>query len=48
VGHASRSSDLVRVEASQVRISQSGIKTGGGTMAIGSDSATHTLSFSMY
>jgi hypothetical protein len=35
VGHASRSSDLVRVEASQTRISQSGLKTGGGTIAVG-------------
>jgi hypothetical protein len=31
VGHASRSSGLLRVEASLVRISQSGLKTGGGT-----------------
>jgi hypothetical protein len=30
VGHASRSSGLLRVEASQARISQSGLKTGGG------------------
>jgi hypothetical protein len=30
VGHASRSSGLLRLEASQVRIFQSGLKTGGG------------------
>jgi hypothetical protein len=30
VGHASRSSDLLRVEASLARISQSGLKTDGG------------------
>jgi hypothetical protein len=30
VGHTSRSNDLLRVEASLVRISQSGLKTGGG------------------
>jgi hypothetical protein len=30
VGHASRSSDLVHVEASLTRVSQSGLKTGGG------------------
>jgi hypothetical protein len=30
VGHASRSSDLVHVEASLARVSQSGLKTGGG------------------
>jgi hypothetical protein len=30
VGHASRSSDLLRVEASQAKVSQSGLKTGGG------------------
>jgi hypothetical protein len=29
-GHASRSSGLLRVEASLVRVSQSGLKTGGG------------------
>jgi hypothetical protein len=29
-GHASRSSGLLRVEASRARISQSGLKTGGG------------------
>jgi hypothetical protein len=31
VGHASRSSDLFRVEASLPRVSQSGLKTDGGT-----------------
>jgi hypothetical protein len=30
VGHASRSSSLLGVEASLVRVSQSGLKTGGG------------------
>jgi hypothetical protein len=30
VGHASRSSDLVHVEASLARVSQSVLKTGGG------------------
>jgi hypothetical protein len=34
-GHASRSSDLLRVEASRARISQSGLKTSGGAMAGG-------------
>jgi hypothetical protein len=29
-GHASRSSGLLRVEASLARVSQSGLKTGGG------------------
>jgi hypothetical protein len=29
VGHASRSSGLLRVEASLVRVSQSSLKTGG-------------------
>jgi hypothetical protein len=31
VEHASRSSSLLRVEASLARVSQSGLKTGGGT-----------------
>jgi hypothetical protein len=31
VGHASRSSSLLHVEASLARVSQSGLKTGGGT-----------------
>jgi hypothetical protein len=30
-GHASRSSGLLRVEASLARVSQSGVKTGGCT-----------------
>jgi hypothetical protein len=34
-GHTSRSSSLLHVEASQARVSQSGDKTGGGTMAGG-------------
>jgi hypothetical protein len=33
VGHALRSSCLLRVEASLARVSQSGLKTGGGAMA---------------
>jgi hypothetical protein len=32
VGHASRSSSLVHVGASLARVSQSGLKTGGGVM----------------
>jgi hypothetical protein len=35
VGHASRSSGLLHVEASQIRVSQSGLKTGGGAMTGG-------------
>jgi hypothetical protein len=35
VGHASRSSSLLRVEASLARVSQSGLKTGGGVMTGG-------------
>jgi hypothetical protein len=35
VGHASRSSDLLYVEASLDRVSQSGLKTGGGATAGG-------------
>jgi hypothetical protein len=30
VGHASRSSDLLRVEVSLARVFQSGLQTGGG------------------
>jgi hypothetical protein len=30
VGHASRSSDLLRVKVSLARVFQSGLKTGGG------------------
>jgi hypothetical protein len=35
VGHVSRSSGLLRVEASLARVSQSGLKTAGGTTAGG-------------
>jgi hypothetical protein len=35
VGHASRSSGLLHVEASLARVSQSGLKTGGGVTAGG-------------
>jgi hypothetical protein len=35
VGHASRSSSLLHVEASRARDSQSGLKTAGGVMAGG-------------
>jgi hypothetical protein len=34
-GHTSRSSGLLRMEASLARISQPGLKTGGGVMAGG-------------
>jgi hypothetical protein len=34
-GHTSKSSRLLRLEVSQVRVSQSGLKTGGGAMAGG-------------
>jgi hypothetical protein len=34
-GHALRSSSLLGVEASQARVSQSGLKTGGGATAGG-------------
>jgi hypothetical protein len=34
-GHASRSSGLLHIEASQARVSQSGLKTGGGVTAGG-------------
>jgi hypothetical protein len=34
VGHASRSSGLLHVEASLGRVSQSGLKTGGGTTTV--------------
>jgi hypothetical protein len=33
--HASRSTSLLHVEASQTRVSKSGLKTGGGTVAGG-------------
>jgi hypothetical protein len=32
VGHVSRSSSLLGVEATLARVSQSGLKTGGGAM----------------
>jgi hypothetical protein len=35
VGHASRFSGLLRVEASLARVFQSGLKTGGGAMTGG-------------
>jgi hypothetical protein len=35
VGHVSRSSGLLRLEASRVRVSQSGIKTDEGTTVDG-------------
>jgi hypothetical protein len=35
VGHVSRSSGLLRVKASLARVSQSGLKTGGGATAGG-------------
>jgi hypothetical protein len=34
-GHVSRSSGLIAVEASLARVSQSGLKTGGGAMTGG-------------
>jgi hypothetical protein len=38
VGHTSRSSGLLRVEASRARVSLSGLMTGGGVMAGGARS----------
>jgi hypothetical protein len=35
VGHASRSSGLLRMEASLIRVFQSSLKTGGGAMMSG-------------
>jgi hypothetical protein len=35
VGHASRSGGLLLLEASHARVSQSGLKTGGGATAGG-------------
>jgi hypothetical protein len=35
VGHTSRSSGLLRVETSLARVSQSGLKTGGGATMCG-------------
>jgi hypothetical protein len=39
VGHVSRSNGLLRVEASQARVSQSGLKTGGGATTDGAHGA---------
>jgi hypothetical protein len=45
VGHASRSSGLLHVEASLARVSQSGLKTDGGTMTGGArDTITEVAS----
>jgi hypothetical protein len=35
VGHTSRSSGLLRLKVSRARVSQSGLKTGGGATAGG-------------
>jgi hypothetical protein len=35
VGHTSRSSGLLHLGASQARVSQSGLKAGGGTVRMG-------------
>jgi hypothetical protein len=35
MGHTSRSSSLLRVKASLARVSQSGLKTGGGATTTG-------------
>jgi hypothetical protein len=44
-GHASRSSGLLHVEASLARVSQSGLRTGGGAMAGGArDTITEVTS----
>jgi hypothetical protein len=40
VGHASRSSGLLRVEASWDRVYQSGLKTDGGAMTGGARGTT--------
>jgi hypothetical protein len=39
VGHMSRSNGLLRVEASRARVSQSGLKTGGGATTDGAHGA---------
>jgi hypothetical protein len=45
VGHASRSNDLLHVEASLTKVSQSGLKTGGGaTMGGARDAITNVTS----
>jgi hypothetical protein len=47
VGHTSRSSGLLRVKASRVRVFQSGLKTGGGVTAGGAcDTITDVASSS--
>jgi hypothetical protein len=44
-GHVSRSSDLLRVEACLTRVSQSGLKTGGGATTGGArDTITEVAS----
>jgi hypothetical protein len=47
-GHASRSSGLLRREASRVRISQSCLKTGGGTMTGGARDIIMEVASSQY
>jgi hypothetical protein len=42
-GHASRSSGLLRVEASLTRVSQSGLNTGGGETAGGATAPSRRL-----
>jgi hypothetical protein len=45
VGHGSRSSSLLGVEASLVRVSLSGLKTGGGATTVGArDTITEVAS----
>jgi hypothetical protein len=39
VGHASRSNDLLHVEVSLTKVSQSGLKTGGGATMSGARGA---------
>jgi hypothetical protein len=43
VGHASRSSSLLHVEASLARVSQSGLKTGGGATTGGARAPSRRL-----
>jgi hypothetical protein len=40
VGHTSRSGGLIRLEASHARVSQSGLKTGGGATTGGARGIT--------
>jgi hypothetical protein len=42
-GHASRSSDLLQLKASRARVSQSGLKTGGGIMQMVHMTSSHRL-----